>query len=142
MDEHPICEMCLAEQDREYLYCLCVDRQEAIFYARESGSQEIVWTSPDCEYEVLRCGRTSLRYIDDTGKERLLQYVDDFEYVGVKTDADLKRMDELPEERWLWILNPWFEVCSKNGAYFSDPFHALDEAVSYALELDSKGEEL
>ena len=124
--------------------------QESAFYTYSAGSENIA--------EVTHKGRTL--YIDRVGDmyltipdvpadldmadpevynqewpETVIRYTDDLESFGIKTDDQLRALDERFSKNGyeIWHNNSWFEVYSQDDDFGYEVYHELNEAIDFAF---------
>jgi hypothetical protein len=112
-------------------------RQDSAFYTYSQDS-EIVWSNdPNQRFYVVRAGEMRIHAMKN-GHEVVIRYTDDLEDLGITNDEELGKWSA-KEEMFEWVNNSWFEVYdSKDAEWYSDPIHAFDEAVEFALSLSEK----
>jgi hypothetical protein len=114
-------------------------RQDSAFYTNEAG-HEVVWQDAEKpRFYVIRNGEMRIHYSPDLENQIVIRYTDQLEGIGVKTDADLEKFNELGDEMFTWVNNSWFEVLdSKDPDYYSEPYHSLDDAIGQAEVLQAE----
>ena len=112
-------------------------RQDSAFYTYSQDS-EIVWSNdPNQRFYVVRAGEMRIHAMKN-GHSVVIRYTDDLEDLGITNDEELGKWSA-KEEMFEWINNSWFEVYDANDAeWYSEPIHAFDEAVEFALSLSEK----
>ena len=110
-------------------------RQDSSFYTNGAGP-EVVWEDSDNPFFVVRNGEMRIHYSPELDSEIVIRYTDQLEAIGVSTDEDLERFNQLGDEMFTWVNNSWYEVWSDSDPdYFSEPLHELDLAIETAKEL-------
>jgi hypothetical protein len=109
--------------------------QDSAFYTNEAGTETVWDNCPHNRFYVVRAGEMRIHATKD-GYDEVIRYTDRLERFGITDDAALAEWSNKGEEVFSWVNNSWFEVYDANDAdYFSDPIHAFDEAVEFALAL-------
>jgi hypothetical protein len=116
-----------------------ITRQDSAFYTNEAG-HEVAWQDAEKpRFYVIRNGEMRIHYSPDLENQIVIRYTDQLEGIGVKTDADLEKFNELGDEMFTWVNNSWFEVLdSKDPDYYSEPYHSLDDAIGQAEVLQAE----
>jgi hypothetical protein len=67
--------------------------------------------------------------------ETVIRYTDDLESFGIKTDDQLRALDERFSKNGyeIWHNNSWFEVYSDEDDFGYDVHHELNEAIDFAF---------
>jgi hypothetical protein len=114
-------------------------RQDSAFYTNEAG-HEVVWQDAEKpRFYVIRNGEMRIHYSPDLENQIVIRYTDQLEGIGVKTDADLEKFNELGDEMFTWVNNSWFEILDSNDPdYYSEPYHSLDDAIGQAEVLQAE----
>ena len=113
--------------------------QDSAFYTNESGT-EVVWDNdPNKRFYVVRNGEMRINATKDGEHIEVIRYTDRLERFGIKDDAALAEWSAKGEEVFSWVNNSWFEVYDTDDReWYSDPIHAFDEAVEFALAISEK----
>lgn len=112
-------------------------RQDSAFYTNESGVETVWDNDPHNRFYVVRNGEMRIHAMKN-GHSVVIRYTDDLEDLGITNDEELGKWSA-KEEMFEWVNNSWFEVYDANDAeWYSDPIHAFDEAVEFALSLSEK----
>ena len=113
-------------------------RQDSAFYTYSQDS-EIVWSNdPNQRFYVVRAGEMRIHATKD-GYDTVIRSTGQLEDFGITDDDALAVWSAKGEEVFSWVHNSWFEVYDANDAeWYSDPIHAFDEAVEFALSLSEK----
>jgi hypothetical protein len=114
-------------------------RQDSAFYTNEAG-HEVVWSDAEKpRFYVIRNGEMRIHYSPDLESQQVIRYTDQLEAIGVKTDADLEKFNDLGDEMFTWVNNSWFEVLDSNDSeYYSEPYHSLADAIGQAEVLHAE----
>jgi hypothetical protein len=120
-------------------YHSCPKRQSAEFYAY--GESQIVWEQDTNPFFVLVCGEMCIIAKDDNGKTHIIRTAEELIAFGVTNDEELEKWTNRTDDRFYYRLNPWFEVAHTLSDFYSDPLHELNEAISYAKEVDENPED-
>jgi len=108
--------------------------QDSAFYTNEAGVETVWDYLPSPRFYVVRNGEMRIHAIKN-GHEVVIRYTDELQDLGIEDDAALAAWSA-KEEMFEWVNNSWFEVYdSKDAEWYSDPIHAFDEAVEFALSL-------
>jgi hypothetical protein len=71
--------------------------------------------------------------VNKNGHDEVIRYTDRLEEFGITNDKELGEWSAKDEEVFSWVNNSWFVVLhDKDGEWYSEPFHTLDDAISYA----------
>lgn len=106
------------------------ERLDPAFYIPD-GDAVVVWEAEGNPYYVLRCGEMRIHAVDK-GKEYTIRTTADLESFGISNDADLAEWEAKGEEAFCWSMNAWFEVRGEGTDEYSEPFHWVDDAITYA----------
>jgi hypothetical protein len=113
--------------------------QDSAFYTNEAGT-EVVWDNdPNKRFYVVRNGEMRIHATKDGEHIEVIRYTDQLRDFGITDDAALAVWSAKDEEVFSWVNNSWFEVYDANDSeWYSDPIHAFDEAVEFALAISDK----
>lgn len=113
-------------------------RQDSAFYTNTAG-MEIVWDKdPNGRFYVVRNGEMRIHYSPDLESQTVIRYTDQLEAIGVLTDEDLERFNDLGDEMFTWVNNSWFELVDNDEPDDGEVYHELDEAVERAVHLSQR----
>lgn len=112
--------------------------QDSAFYTNEAGAETVWDNCPHKRFYVVRNGEMRIHATKD-GHDTVIRYTDQLRDFGIKDDNALAVWSAKDEEVFSWVNNSWFEVYDANDAeWYSEPIHAFDEAVEFALSLSEK----
>ena len=112
--------------------------QDSAFYTNEAGTETVWDNCPHKRFYVVRAGEMRIHATKD-GYDTVIRSTGQLEDFGITDDAALAVWSAKGEEVFSWVHNSWFEVYDANDAeWYSDPIHAFDEAVEFALSLSEK----
>ena len=112
--------------------------QDSAFYTNEAGTETVWDNCPHKRFYVVRAGEMRIHATKD-GYDTVIRSTGQLEDFGITDDDALAVWSAKGEEVFSWVHNSWFEVYDANDAeWYSDPIHAFDEAVEFALSLSEK----
>ena len=112
--------------------------QDSAFYTNEAGTETVWDNCPHNRFYVVRAGEMRIHATKD-GYDTVIRYTDQLRDFGIEDDDALAVWSAKGEEVFSWVNNSWFEVYdSKYKSWYSEPIHAFDEAVEFALSLSDK----
>lgn len=113
--------------------------QDSAFYTNEAGVETVWDNDPNKRFYVVRNGEMRIHATKDGEHIEVIRYTDRLEKFGITSDAALAEWSAKGEEVFSWVNNSWFEVYDTNDSeWYSDPIHAFDEAVEFALAISDK----